>query len=183
MKSFTFMFNDVYYKQVDRVAMVSFWGTTLANLFLVYYESKWLLLRMFLQCFKWKTMLRKFLDPLTLAIIVLNAPVKKEKTKKISLLDISISRNNNAMETSIFHKATFSGIYINFNNFLPTEYKIGLLHTSLYKTNHICSSYIQSHEDMRLEHGDFNGQWIGGKMKIWLEKPALNNFKPYRWQK
>ena len=83
---------------------------------------------------------------------------KEGKDKKISLLDISISRNNNAMETSIFHKATFSGIYINFNNFLPTEYKRGLLHTSLYKTNHICSSYIQSHEDMRLEHGDFNGQ-------------------------
>ena len=31
-----------YYKQVDRVTMVSPLGPTLANMFLVYYESKWL---------------------------------------------------------------------------------------------------------------------------------------------
>ena len=36
------MFNDVYYKQVDGVAMGSPLGPTLANFFLVYYESKWL---------------------------------------------------------------------------------------------------------------------------------------------
>ena len=40
VKSSTFMFNDVYYKQVDGVAMGSPLGPTLANLFLVYYESK-----------------------------------------------------------------------------------------------------------------------------------------------
>ena len=40
--STTFMFNNVYYKQVDGVAMGSPLGPTLANLFLVYYESKWL---------------------------------------------------------------------------------------------------------------------------------------------
>ena len=39
-KSSTFMFNDVYYKQVDGVAMGSLLGSTLMNLFLVYYESK-----------------------------------------------------------------------------------------------------------------------------------------------
>ena len=42
VKSPTFMFNDVYYKQVDGVAMGSPLGPTLANLFVVYYESKWL---------------------------------------------------------------------------------------------------------------------------------------------
>ena len=36
------MFNDVYYKEVDGVAMGSPLGPTLANFFLVYYESKWL---------------------------------------------------------------------------------------------------------------------------------------------
>ena len=39
-KSSTFMFNDVYYKQVEGVAMGSLLGSTLMNLFLVYYESK-----------------------------------------------------------------------------------------------------------------------------------------------
>ena len=35
----------------------------------------------------------------------------------------------------------------------------------------------------RLEQSDFNGQSIVGKMEIRLEKPALNNFRAYRWQK
>ena len=36
-----FVFN-VYYKKIDDVAMGSPWGPTLANLFLVYHEHKWL---------------------------------------------------------------------------------------------------------------------------------------------
>ena len=42
VKSSSFAFNDVYYKQVDGVAMGSLLGPTFANLFLVYYEHKWL---------------------------------------------------------------------------------------------------------------------------------------------
>ena len=80
-----------------------------------------------------------------------------EKDNKISFLDMSISRNNKATETSIFRKATFCGVYINFNNFLLTKYRRSLLHT-LHRTNNICSSYIQLREEMRLEYVDFNGQ-------------------------
>ena len=36
------MFNDVYYKKVESAAIGSPLGPTLANLFLAYYESKWL---------------------------------------------------------------------------------------------------------------------------------------------
>ena len=41
-----------------------------------------------------------------------------------TVLDISISRNNNALETSIFRKPILSSAY---TYFLPTEYKTGLL--------------------------------------------------------
>ena len=37
-----FFFNDVYYRQIDGVAMGSPLGPTLANLFFVYLERKWL---------------------------------------------------------------------------------------------------------------------------------------------
>ena len=40
VKPSAFMFNDVYYKQVDGVAMGPPLGPALPNLFLVYYESK-----------------------------------------------------------------------------------------------------------------------------------------------
>ena len=42
VKSSCFLFNYGYYKRVDSVAMASPLGPTLANLFLVYYEHKWL---------------------------------------------------------------------------------------------------------------------------------------------
>ena len=36
---------------------------------------------------------------------------------------------------------------------------------------------------IRLEKPDFDGPSIGRKMEIRLEKPVLNNFKAYGWQK
>ena len=42
VKSSCFLFNDVYYKQIDGVVMGSPLGPKLANLFLVYHEHKWL---------------------------------------------------------------------------------------------------------------------------------------------
>ena len=96
VKSSTFMFNDVYYKQVDGVAMGSPLGPTLANLFLVYYESKWLencpqqfkpqFYRRYVDdifvMFKKRVKLKNFLDTLILAIVILNSPAKKKKTTK-----------------------------------------------------------------------------------------------------
>ena len=66
----------------------------------------------------------------------------EEKKEKTLFLEIFISRNNNALGTSIFHKPTFSGTYTNFNSFLPTEYKRALLHTLLYRTDNVHSSYL-----------------------------------------
>ena len=40
VKSFCFLFIDVYYKQIDVVAMGSPLGPTFVKLFLVYYEQK-----------------------------------------------------------------------------------------------------------------------------------------------
>ena len=42
VKSSCFVFNHIYYKQIEGVAMGSLLGSTFANLFLVYYEHKWL---------------------------------------------------------------------------------------------------------------------------------------------
>ena len=73
---------------------------------------------------------------------------EEEKDNKISFLEISISKNNNALETSIFRKPTFSAFYTNFNSFLSTQYKRHLLHTLLYRTYNMCSSYFQIHEEI-----------------------------------
>ena len=154
-----FMFNDVYYYQVDGVAVGSSFRPTLDNLFLIYYESKWLL----------KNHVKKFLRYINSRHYDLKFTFKEEKDNKISFLDICISRNTSALETSIFPKPTFSSVYINFNNFIPIGYKRGLMHILLYRTYIIYSSYIPIHEEMRLEYEDFNGQSIGKKMEIGLK--------------
>ena len=93
--SSTFKFNDVYYKQVDRVAMGSPLGPALANFF--QYITKVNGLRIvhnnlnqfyrryvddiFLM-FKKRDRVKNFLDTLILAIVIFNSPVKKKKTTK-----------------------------------------------------------------------------------------------------
>ena len=55
--------------------------------------------------------------------------VEEEQDNKISFLDISITRVGNELQTSIFRKKTFSGVYLNFNSHLPSLYKKGLTDT------------------------------------------------------
>ena len=65
------------------------------------------------------------------------------------LVNYKSNRNNNALETYILCKPsfTFSSVRINFNSFLPKEeYKRGFLHTLLSTTYNICSYYLEIHE-------------------------------------
>ena len=73
--------------------------------------------------FKKKEHVKKFLRRINSCHLNIKFPWKDEKDNKISFLDISISRNNNALKTSIFRKPIFSGVHTNFDSFLPTEYK------------------------------------------------------------
>ena len=103
-------------------------GPTLANLFLVHYKSKWLencpqqfkpqFYRRYVDdifvMFKKRDHVKKILRYINSRHRNTKFTCKEEKDNKISFLDISIGRNNNALETSIFHKPTFSGVYNQF---------------------------------------------------------------------
>ena len=121
-------------------------GPTLANIFLVYYESKWLekcppqfrpkhyrryVDDIFLM-FENKDHVKIFLRYLNSRHPNITFTCEEEENNTLSFLDISILRNDNKLETSVFRKPTFSGVYTNFHSFLPTEYKRGLLHTLLF---------------------------------------------------
>ena len=41
---------------------------------------------------------------------------EEENDNKISFLDISVTQTENKFTTSIFHKKTFSGVYLNFRS-------------------------------------------------------------------
>ena len=52
----------------------------------------------------------------------------------IKILDIPITRTNNELVTWLYQKKMFNGIYMNYNSFLPINYKKGLINTFPYFT-------------------------------------------------
>ena len=148
VKSSCFVFNNVYYQQVDGVAMGSPLGPTLGNLFFVNYESKWLkecsvqfapkyypryVDNIFL-LFNAKDHVKKFLRYGNSRHPNIKFTCEEENDNKISFLDISITRTENKFTTSIFRKKTYSGVYLNFHSHLPTDYKKGLIDTLLHRS-------------------------------------------------
>ena len=67
-----------------------------------------------------------------------------------SFLDVKVTRSNNQLITSVFRKATFSGVFTNFKSFMPVTYKFSLVHTLLHRSFSICSSYEKFHEEIVL---------------------------------
>ena len=73
-----------------------------------------------------------------------------EENDFFSFLDVKITRRNNQLVTSVFRKATFSGVFTNFKSFMPVAYKFGLVYTLLHRSFSICSSYEKFHEEIVL---------------------------------
>ena len=71
-----------------------------------------------------------------------------EKTNNFSFLDVKICRANNRFTTSVFRKPTFSGVFTNFDSFIPISYKYGLVNTLIFRCFKICSSYEKFHNEI-----------------------------------
>ena len=73
-----------------------------------------------------------------------------EDSNNFSFLDVKITRKNKRFVTSIFRKTTFSGVFTNYDSFILDTYKIGLVHTLLFRFFKICFSMENFH--IELEH-------------------------------
>ena len=72
----------------------------------------------------------------------INFTQETEVNNCLPFLDILITRANCSFITSVFHKPTFTGLYNNYNSFLPSVYKTGLISSLLNRYFSICSSYF-----------------------------------------
>ena len=84
--------------------------------------------------FKERDHVKKFLRYMNSCHPNIKFTFEEENNNTISFLDILITRNYNKLTTSIFRKKTFSGIYLNYNSHLPTDYKKGLINTLLFRS-------------------------------------------------
>ena len=63
-------------------------------------------------------------------------------------IDVLITRTSNGFKTSVYHKPTFSGVYLNFNSFISEEYKVGLIFTSQFRTFSIVWDFSGFHSEV-----------------------------------
>ena len=74
--------------------------------------------------------------------------IETERQNKFSSLDIEIIRGQGKFTTTIYRKPSFSGVYSNFESFLPSVYKFGMLYTLVYRRFPICSDWTKFHAEL-----------------------------------
>ena len=78
--------------------------------------------------FEHKDHVKKFLRYMNSRHRNIQFTYEEESNDKISFLNISITRSKNKSVTSLYRKKTI----MNYNSFLPTNYKKGLIDTLLF---------------------------------------------------
>ena len=99
--------------------------------------------------FESKDQVQKFLRYMNSRQPNIQFTCEEESNNKISILDVSITRMNNKLVTSLYRKKTFSGVNMNYNSFLPLKYKKGLIHTPLFRAFNICADYNTFHNEVQ----------------------------------
>ena len=140
VKNCHFLFDGKVYHQKDGVAMGSPLGLLFANIFLSFHERTWLAdchhtfkpmfyRRYVHDCFlifQSKEQIIPFLDYLNSKHSNVQFTHELENNGSLSLLDINVTRTNGRFSTFVFHKLTSTGLFTNFNSFIPMTYRKGL---------------------------------------------------------
>ena len=71
--------------------------------------------------------------------------IENEKQNRMSVLDVQIFREDKKFTTSVYQKATFSGVYTHFDSCLRSTYKFGTVYTLAYRSFRVCSSWSNLH--------------------------------------
>ncbi len=129
-----FLFNGEYYDQVDGVAMGSPLAPTLANLFLGYYEGKWIdeyegikpsyytrYVDDIFAVFNNSNDASLFLTYLNTKHPNIKFTYEPENNNKLSFLDVCIDKSEQNIITRIYRKDTFSGVLTNYLSFYLYE--------------------------------------------------------------
>ena len=73
-----------------------------------------------------------------------------EKENDLSYLDINIFREKGKSVTNVCRKRNFSGVYTNFNSFIPEIYKTDLIKSLLFRCFNLCSDFVKFHHEINI---------------------------------
>ena len=183
------LFDGEFYKQIDGVAMGSPLGPTFANVFLCFYEKIWLekcpiefkpvIYRRYVDdtflLFRSIEQIEKFRSYLNCQHPNIKFTSEIEENNSISFLDIKITRDCNSFCTSVYRKPTFSGVFTNFESYIPLSYKTGLILTLLFRAFSLCSSFEIFHQEILklkeiFKRNGYPSSFIDNCVKRFLDK-------------
>ena len=161
-KGTVFYYNGNYYRQRDGVAMGSPLGPALANAFLCHHESTWIDecplayapvffaryvddIFVLLRSKEHTARLAEYLSSMHPNI---RFTYEEERDNVLPFLDVNVYRDADRFSSTVHRKVTFSGVYTNFDSFMPDTYKRGLVSTLLHRAFQITSSYRSLHEEV-----------------------------------
>jgi len=145
-KGTVFFFNGAYYRQKDGVAMGSPLGPALANAFLCHHETRWLeecplsFVPVFFARYvddifvllRSKEHIAKLAQYMSSQHPNIRFTYEEESENVLAFLDVNVYRETDRFSSTVHRKVTFSGVYTNFQSFIPDTYKRGLLSTLLF---------------------------------------------------
>ena len=158
------MINNKLYKQIDGAAMGSPLASAPANIFMCSFENKWLkdcphslkpvFYRRYVDnifvLFSSLDQAEKFKKYLSSKHPNIKFSLEKENDGRLSFLDINIFREKGKFVTNVYRKKTFSGVYTNFNSFIPETYKTGLIESLLFRCFNLCSDFVKFHHEINI---------------------------------
>ena len=183
------------YDQIDGVAMGSPLAPVLANLFMGFYESKWiqnyqlsnsvLFYRRYVDdifcIFDDEDKAIKFFNYLNLQHPNIKFTLEKEINNSLSFLDVKINKlMDNSCITSIHRKKTYTGLLTNFNSFTSLSYKVGLIRTLIdraFKINNSKDGFEKDVTDIKtiLKRNTFPSYLIDKVTQSYLDKTTQNS--------
>ena len=108
--------------------------------------------------------------------------METEVNKVIPFLDVLIDNSQNILNTSTYHKSTYSGLLFNYTSFTSGFYKIGLIKCLIgreYKINNIWPGF---HSDVSrikdvLKRNSYPLFILGKIIKAYIDRIPYNNNK------
>ena len=99
---------------------------------------------------------------------------EKEDKGKLSFLDVLVKRVEDGFHTSIYHKPTFTGVYLNWLSLTSRHYKTGLIKCLLTRAWRICSNYDLFQQEVikireMLKHNNYPCKVVNTEIKKFID--------------
>ena len=176
-----FIFNSIYYKQLDGLAMGSPLSATLANVFLCYHERRWIdncpvnFKPQFYRRYMDDTFIvfdncdqaNNFLTYMNSRHPNIRFTIEIEKENKLPFLDLLVNKSATELDISIYRKPTYTNLGVNFLSACYMKYKMNTFNTFFYRAFKLTSNYANFHKEITFLEGFFKTNGFHPNLFFW----------------